>query len=82
MLRGTPFQAFLYLQHLNNLYTSFVSHAYSLHRIKTLANTVLEAVVVADAKYSGKHSVDIKIDFHVLSHVQMQLPVTQTICIV
>lgn len=43
---------------------------------------VLEAVVVADAKYSGKHSVDIKIDFHVLSHVQIQLPATQTICIV
>ena len=43
---------------------------------------VLEAVVLGEAKYSGNHSADVKIDFHVLSDVQMQLAVTQTVCIV
>lgn len=47
-----------------------------------LTNAVLEAMVLGKARYSGKHSADVEIDFHVLSDVQKQLPVTQTVPIV
>lgn len=71
-------QLFRQLQPLSNLCTSFVSRAYSVHQIKMLTNVVWEAVVLGRAKYSGQHSAGVKIDFHVISDVQMQLPVTQT----